>query len=343
MSLLGTVLIVFIRFQLVFCDIVTTLDGRIEGTTMQSRRGVTFNAFLQIPFAKPPINELRFRDPLPNDPWPNILNATEYGDACPQQAGLIPATSISENCLHLNVFSKSLPLSGDRKPVIVYFHGGGFVFGSAIQCSPKVMMDREIVFVTINYRLGAFGFLATGTEEAAGNVGMKDQVMALKWIKRNIAAFGGDDENITIWGLSSGSFSVTAHMFSPLSRGLFNRVIGMSGSITSHKDLSIDLMGIVRTIAIGVNCDSDVPDDIVRCMRNRTMDEIVSVPIYTPGDTCPILPWWPVIEPDFGQERFLEDQPNKLLEEGNFTQVPTLIGITSDEYASVVPGLTFVL
>lgn len=335
------VFVTFISIELTICAIVTSPDGRIEGTTMQSRRGVSFNAFLRIPFAKPPINELRFKDPLPNDPWPDdILNGTVYGPACPQAVGLIPATSISEDCLHLNVFSKSLPeIGSDPKPVIVYCHGGGFVFGSAIESSPRVVMDRDIVFVTINYRMGALGFLATGSEEAPGNAGMKDQVMALKWVKRNIAAFGGDDENVTIWGLSSGSFSVTAHIFSPLSRGLFSRVIAMSGSITSHNNLSTKLMGIVNTIATGTNCDRSDPDEIVHCLRNRTMEEIVSVPISLPDQSCPMLPWWPVVEPDFGQERFLEDQPNKLMESGDFIQVPILIGITSDEYASIVPGL----
>lgn len=117
--------------KLTNCVIVTTPDGQIEGTTMQSRHGVPFNAFLKIPFAKPLIGDLRFKDPLPNDPWPGVLIGTEYGQACSQPEGLVPAANISEDCLHLNVFSKSLPESGselDLKPVIVYVHGGGFQY-----------------------------------------------------------------------------------------------------------------------------------------------------------------------------------------------------------------------
>lgn len=114
--------------------------------------------------------------------------------------------------------------------------------GSAIISSPIVMMDRDIVFVTINYRQGIFGFIATGTVEAPGNAAMKDQVRALEWIKRNIGAFGGDTDNITIWGMSGGAFSVTALMASPLARGLFHRAIGMSGAISSHRNLTSDIM-----------------------------------------------------------------------------------------------------
>ncbi len=321
------------------CAIVTTSDGQIEGTTMESRRNVTFHAFLRIPFAKPPVGDLRFKDPLPNESWNDTLDGTRYGHACSQAEGLIPAVNISENCLHLNVFTKNLPESdSDLKPVIVYIHGGGFVMGSAIISSPRVMMDRNIVFVTINYRMGVFGFLATGSKEAPGNAGMKDQIRALEWIKRNIGAFGGDSDRITVWGMSGGAFSVTAMMASPLSRGLFHRAIGMSGAITSHRNLSNDIMDTVNILATRLDCENDNPDDIVQCLRNRTEAEIISVQISLPNGPCPKLPWWPVVEQNFGQDRFLEYQPTHLFQIGNFSKVPTLIGIISDEFAQEVPG-----
>lgn len=330
---------IFTIVEFTNCAVVTIPDGQIEGTTLMSRRNVTFHAFLGIPFAKPPIVELRFRDPLPNDPWTGTLNATSYRHTCSQPEGLMPAANIGEDCLHLNVFTENLPDSGNGlKPVIVYIHGGGFVMGSAIISSPMVMMDRDIVFVTINYRMGAFGFLATGSAEAPGNAGLKDQVRALEWIKRNIVAFGGDSDRITVWGMSCGAFSITALMASPLSRGLFHRVIGMSGSITSHKNLTSDLMDVVNIFATRLNCENANRDAIVQCMRNRTEAEILSVQMALPNGPCPALPFWPVVEPDFGQIRLLADQPTHLFEIGNFTKVPTLIGIISEEFAQEVPG-----
>ncbi|XP_037043485.1 esterase FE4-like [Bradysia coprophila] len=334
------VFVIFTIVEFTICAIVTTPDGRIEGTTMQSRRNVTFHAFLSIPFAKPPVGALRFKDPLPNDPWTGILNGTKYGLACSQPAGLVAARNIGEDCLHLNVFTENLPDSGSGlKPVIVYIHGGGFEMGSAIISSPIVMMDRDLVFVTINYRMGAFGFLATGSAEAPGNAGLKDQLRAVEWIKRNIVAFGGDSDKITIWGMSAGAFSVTAMMASPLSTGLFHRVIGMSGSIVSHRNLTSDLMDTVRIFATNLNCENDSRDAIVQCLRNKTEDEILSVQMSLANGPCPDLNFWPVVEPDFGQKRFLEDQPTHLFKIGNFTKVPTLIGIISEEFAQEVPGI----
>lgn len=335
---LSAIAILIIIVDFTSCANVTTQDGIVEGTTMQSRRGVTFDAFYRIPFAKPPIGELRFKDPLPNEPWNEPLDGTAYGPACSQVAGLIPAADISEDCLHLNVFTKSLSGS-ELKPVIVFIHGGGFEYGSAIISTPIVLMDRDIVFVTINYRMGPFGFLATGTAQTPGNAGIKDMVMALDWIKRNIAVFGGDDNRITVWGMSAGSFSITALMASPLSHGLFHRVIGMSGAITSPTNLKYDSMDNVRKLAAGLNCVNDNPDEIVTCLRNKTQNELLSISMRDLDASCPKFPWWPVVEPDFGQKRVLEDQPTRLFENGDFLHVPTLIGSNRDEFASLVPGM----
>lgn len=298
----------------------------MEGTTMQSRHGVTFHVFLKIPFAKPPTDELRFKDPLPNDPWPDILNGTEYGPAWSQLEGLIPTSNITEDCLHLNVLTSNLPESGAiLKAVIVYIHGGVFEQGSAIISSPSI------------YRMGTFGFLATGTEEEPCNAGMKDQVMALKWIKRSIAAFGGDLDRITIFGMSAGSFSVTAHMVSPLSQDLFNGVIAVSGAITLDRGLSNHLIDLVKTLATGLDCDNDNLDEIVKCLRTKSLEEILSIEFNS--NPCPNVPWWPVVQPGFGQERFLEYQPNYLFQDGNLSLLPIIIGIVADEFADSVPAV----
>jgi carboxylesterase type B len=139
--------------------------------------------------------------------------------------------------------------------------------GSARNHGPLYLMDREVVLVTANYRIGALGFLSTGTSDAVGNMGMKDQVMALQWIQRNIAKFGGDPESVTITGLSAGGFSVTSHMVSPMSRGLFHRVIVMSGSITGQAKFESDYLDLAKHLATNVNCSTSDIAAMISCMQ----------------------------------------------------------------------------
>lgn len=160
------------------------------------------------------------QDPVPIEKWENVLNATLDGPSCPQ-----PTTDpISEDCLILNIYSTKLPKTSSdnpKRPVIVYFHSGGFYSVSSVSfwTGPQYFMDQDIVLVTVNYRLGSLGFLSTGDKESPGNYGLKDQVEALKFVKNNIAAFGGDPNSVTIAGYSAGAFSVTLHLLSPLSQG----------------------------------------------------------------------------------------------------------------------------
>lgn len=162
--------------------------------------------------------------------WTNVLNASADGPSCPQPT----ADPISEDCLILNIYSTKLPKGSEnpKRPVIVYFHSGGFYSVSSVSfwTGPQYFTDQDIVLVTVNYRLGSLGFLSTGDKESPGNYGLKDQVEALKFVKNNIAAFGGDPNSVTILGYSAGAFSVTLHLLSPLSQGalIFN---------TKHKEI----------------------------------------------------------------------------------------------------------
>lgn len=138
---------------------------------------------------------------------------------CPQPTE--DESDVSEDCLRINVYSRELP-PGSRRPVLVYFHPGGFysVSGQSKNfAGPHYLMDRNIVLVTLNYRLGSLGFLSTGTEDSPGNNGLKDQVIALRWVKNHISKFGGDPNAVTVMGYSAGAISVTLHMVSPMSRG----------------------------------------------------------------------------------------------------------------------------
>lgn len=220
---------------------VKLADGVVEGIKMRGQHK-DVRVFRGIPYAAPPVNEFRFREPQPVARWAGVLKARQFAPRCMQ--GPVAGTAkpnfrskeMSEDCLYLNVWTPASSTEA-KLPVLVYFHGGGFASGDGSE--PRYdganLASRGVVAVTVNYRLGVFGFLAS--PEAArespngttGNYGLLDQVAALRWVRDNIAQFGGDPSKVTIAGNSAGSVSVSAHMASPLSRGLFARAIGESG------------------------------------------------------------------------------------------------------------------
>lgn len=217
--------------------IVSTDAGRVEGVSLPS--GI--QAFLGIPYAAPPVRDLRWRDPQPVAPWKSLYHADRYAPQCVQpQRGLrgnqySGAEVTSEDCLYLNIWTRP----GLKKaPVIVYIHGGGFYIGSSSMplYGGEAVAREGAVFVNFNYRLGALGFMAhpelsaESPHKTSGNYAFLDQIAALQWVKRNIARFGGDPNNVTIAGQSAGSMSVQALQASPLTKGLFQRVVGMSGA-----------------------------------------------------------------------------------------------------------------
>lgn len=269
MSLIGKQLVLIFALYLISsdleCFIVKTNEGSIEGTVDQTRFFEPFYAFLQIPYAEPPV---RFKAAVPKTPWEGVYHATEFGPMC-MQVNLLSNSPVSENCLHLNVFTKNLPVRDDSplRPTVVYIHGGAFQLGSASDHKPHLLMERDVVLVTVNYRLGAFGFLALGTNAYPGNLAFKDQVLALMWVKNNIAKFGGDPNSVTLMGNSAGAFSVTAHMVSPMSRGLFHRVIAFSGAIVWQKKLETNYLDLARKLAAKMNCTTEKVDVMMECLQ----------------------------------------------------------------------------
>ncbi|HEV2783772.1 MAG TPA: carboxylesterase family protein, partial [Actinophytocola sp.] len=201
-------------------------------------RGVVagdYRLFQGIPFAAPPVGELRWRPPQPPAPWRDPLDATAPRGACAQPGSFGRPETFNEDCLYLNVTTPRR--AGHRLPVMVWIHGGSYTTGSgAIYDARKLAVEGGVVVVTINYRLGPLGFLAlpalTGEQPGiqSGNYGIEDQQAALRWVRRNAAAFGGDPGNVTIFGESAGSGSVCAHLVSPTAAGLFHRAIGQSYS-----------------------------------------------------------------------------------------------------------------
>ena len=226
------------RAQQVSTVQVRTADGVLEGVVSADGKVRTFKG---VPYAAPPVGPLRWKPPQPVSPWTGVRRAVDYGPR-PMQARvfndmIFKDAGPSEDCLYLNLWMPANPTQA-RLPVMVWIYGGGFVAGSTSE--PRQdggnLSKKGVMVVSLNYRLGVFGFLAhpdlarESGRDASGNYGFLDQVTALEWVRRNIATFGGDPDNVTIFGESAGSFSVSALMASPLARGLFNRAIGESGA-----------------------------------------------------------------------------------------------------------------
>ena len=217
-------------------------SGQVESVQMGTTR-----VFKGIPYAAPPVGPLRWRPPQPVSPWRGVRNATAHSPACPQLESYppdAPREPTSEDCLTLNVWAPATKGAG-KLPVMVWIHGGGLLNGSGSvpQYAGDQLAARGVIVVTINYRLGVLGFLAhpelnrESQHGGSGNYGLLDQIAALKWVNRNIAAFGGDPDRVTIFGQSSGSFSVSMLASSPLARGLFHRAIGQSGAVFEPVEL----------------------------------------------------------------------------------------------------------
>jgi para-nitrobenzyl esterase len=249
----------------------------------------------------------------------------------------IPGFSPSEDCLYLNV---DAPAEGSDLPVMVWIHGGGFIFGEGVQTDGGTVGDRiaretGTIVVSMNYRLGQLGYLAHSTlsaespDGASGNYGLMDQTAALRWVQDNVAQFGGDPDNVTIFGESAGAFSACGHLASPKSAGLFARAILQSGTCERPWATlaAAEAQGDVFAEMLG--CASE--DDVLACMRAKSADEVLAT--LPPGPNFGFNPsegpsgsWWPVLD-----GAFFTEQPADSFTSGNFNQVPTIVGFTQDE------------
>ena len=303
--------------------VVTVDSGALRGAAVSG--GYVFKG---VPYAAAPTGNLRWRPPAPPAAWQGVRDATQFGASCPQVPSSFSTGPYDENCLFLNVYTKSLHRNdGDGLPVLVWIHGGGYTQGDGRGFDGMKLAQNGVVVVTINYRLGALGFLAHPALASqpggpAGNYGLMDQQATLRWVQRNIRRFGGDPENVTIAGQSAGALGVLAHLISPGSRGLFDRAIVQSGSF-ALKQLSLaqgEAFG--QTFATNSGCT----DQSAACLR--------SLPVLTllknfPGAAIPGIVDGAVIQESFGTA----------LAAGRFARVPVLNGITHDEQRIFVLGL----
>ncbi|KAJ4451371.1 hypothetical protein ANN_02833 [Periplaneta americana] len=341
--------------------IVQIEQGPLEGTLMKSRYGRTYFAFQGVPYAQPPVGELRFKEPEPPLPWKGVWNATEPGSMCLQWMRVHPPNYGKqnplvgdENCLFVNVYTPKLPTEGSthNMEVFVYFHSGGWMFGWGHEYGAKILMDRDVVVVTVVFRLGPLGFLSTGDDVVPGNMGLKDQSAALRWVKNNIAAFGGNPNSVTITGTSMGGASTQYHYLSPLSSGLFHRGISMSGSTLCPWAYMEAGPEKAHKLGALLGCHEKSSKELVECLRTRPARQIVEkvkhFQVISRFDkSCftfqlkkkvflqvwmynPFSPFGPTMETT-GSTPFLPKHPVELLLEGKVQDVPWMAGATTED------------
>jgi len=305
--------------------IVTTGNGTIRGETVG-----TVDEFLSIPYVAPPTRNLRWRPPQPPAPWTGVRDATQFAPSCPQPASpFAPPGPFSEDCLYLNVYTPALRHSGEvSRPVLVWIHGGGLTQDAGRNYDPAKLAADGIVAVTVNYRLGALGFLAHPALASrpggpAGNYGLMDQQAALRWVRDNIGRFGGDRHNVTIAGESAGGLSVLAHMVSRGSRGLFQKAIIESGSFALNQQPLAAAEAAGETFAAKAGC----PDQTAACLRRLPVANLVNTAF--------------VGIPGVADGKVLTEPIGTALAAERFARVPVLNGTNHDEEAIFVSiGLT---
>jgi para-nitrobenzyl esterase len=297
-------------------------SGPVAGTANGPVRGLPDGAvdeFLGIPYAAPPVGALRWQPPQPAARWSGVRAATQFAPHCPQLAGPFGQASTSENCLFLNVFTPSRRQAGSHFPVMVWIHGGALVSGESNDYDPTPMVADGVTVLTINYRLGALGFLAhpalADASGQSGDYGLMDQQAALRWVQRNIASFGGNPHNVTIFGESAGGLSTLSQVASPQARGLFERAIVESGSynLTQASLSSAEAAG--QAFAVKAGCASQT----AACLRSLPVSAILAdqnAAGYTPNINSEVLP----------------ETLGTAFATGNFNRVPIINGTNRDEW-----------
>lgn len=312
--------------------VVVTRLGALRGERGADR----VERFLAVPYAEPPVGDLRFRKPVPIRPWRGVLDATVERPACSQLPSTDSATKVvNEDCLHINIYRPAAPRHAGRLPVLFHIHGGGFTGGTANNHDGgKIAILDDMVVVMVEYRLNAFGFLAlpelsaeaasAGGAASSGNFGVFDQQLALRWVHDHIAAFGGDPGNVTISGQSAGGWSVCDHIVAPGSAGLFHRAIEMSGDCTAIPLAEAESSGAAFA-ASRLGCGD--PATRLACLRGKTAEQILDA---TSGQSSLIA------QANFsaGGDLF-PAAPRDLIATDRFHKVPVMTGTTHDEFAFI--------
>lgn len=334
---------------------ITTVDleplqirkGGIIGTedTLSQLGNKTVKTYLGIPYAEPPVKELRFKAPEDIRSWTVTLKANKLPKSCPQvietseESKLGTVNEISEDCLYLNVFVPSELDLLKIHAVMVWIHGGGFMRGSStleLYDARFLAAVTGTIVVSMNYRLGAFGFL--NLEGSDKNVGMLDQVMAFEWVRDNIHYFGGNPDKVTLFGESAGAASVSMHLLSPLSKGLFHQAILQSGTAINPWSYvpSNESLRRSKVLATTLHCNTGSDEDVLKCMQDMSMENIINNqekvnPVFLQFSFVPAI-----------DGKFMKKTPEEILKEGCFEKIPILAGSNKDEatfFMAFVPFL----
>ncbi|XP_059119052.1 acylcarnitine hydrolase-like [Peromyscus eremicus] len=293
--------------------------------------------FLGIPFAKPPVGHLRFAPPEPPEPWSGVRDGTSHPAICLQNITIMnsateilfkstpPLLSMSEDCLYLNIYSPAHASEDSNLPVMVWIHGGGLTVGMAsVYDGSKLAAIEDILVVTIQYRLGVLGYFSTRDEHARGNRGFLDQVAALHWVQQNIAHFGGNPDQVTIFGESAGGTSVSSLVVSPMSKGLFHGAIMKSG-VARMPGLVSQSEEVYIMVANLSGCNQMDSESLVGCLRGKSEEEILDITkVFT-------------IIPAVVDGVFFPRHPEELLVSADFQPVPSIIGVNNDEFGWGIP------
>ncbi|XP_017772388.1 PREDICTED: acetylcholinesterase [Nicrophorus vespilloides] len=326
-------------------------QGQLQGMEMSLIRTQRIIAYLGIPYAHPPLNQLRFAppqiDPIPS--WEGVYDATKFKDPCLQtekdyKQQEIPflnlfsqlSFNISEDCLYLNVFVPYGNPPPEGFATIIWFHPGNFTTGNPGMWNPHTLIYKQrVIVVTFAWRLNIMGFLTTMDGEAPGNFGLMDQQAAMMWVKSNIQIFGGNADNICLMGYGTGAMSIAIHMINPQSKGLFHKVISMSGNFMNSAAVKnpAEDKTVLDDLAASFACYRTPTSSLMECLRRLDGASLVSHTSY--------VNWRPVIDLGLSNssEPFLRESPRAHFERGDFNKVPVLTGYTNMEDILSIDGL----
>lgn len=323
--------------------IVQTLSGPIRGRKSRTLfEYKSYLAFKGIPYAQPPVKELRFKPPVPVRPWYDVRDCFNFGNPCLQKNASNPTVVGNEDCLFLNVFTPAIETNRLRS-VMLYIHGGAWYVGYGELFPPDFLIHEDVIVVTINYRLGAMGFMSLGTPEYSGNQGLKDQQLAMKWVHANIEQFGGDKNSVTIFGDSAGTMSSIIHMFAPESKGLYQRAIEISTtfdiwSIVAKPHHLVDMFQFAHSRNSSVQTTAELIDHLLKVDAN---DYVIYFPFKFLHNII-----MPTVEMDNALKPLALVTPSDLVLEGPFeTDIDVMTGFTSAEalfLARFTPQIDFV-
>ncbi|XP_021025946.1 acylcarnitine hydrolase-like isoform X2 [Mus caroli] len=315
-----------------------THTGQVRGSLVHVKdTEVGVHTFLGIPFAKPPVGPLRFAPPEAPEPWSGVRDGTSHPAMCLQDIDGLNSenrkikmnrspVSMSEDCLYLSIYTPAHAHEDSNLPVMVWIHGGGLCWGMASTYDGSMLAATEdVVVVTIQYRLGILGFFSTGDDHARGNWGYLDQVAALHWVQQNIAHFGGNPDRVTIFGESAGGTSVSSHVVSPMSQGLFHGAIMESGVALLPNLISNTSEMVYNMVANLSGCEPVEKEALMRCLRDKSEEQMLAI-----NNVFRSIPG--VVDGEF-----LPRHPLELLASVDFHPVPSIIGINSDEYGWIIP------